>query len=198
MTSQHLLKKLKQTWTNVLDIIQYGSSIQYGIEPKDIDIAVLCKEIPLKEQLNLQQEIKTFFEKQSAIPIHIKTFTLYSLFSEGNFAKQSIVLGISLYTHDFFMNKYGFQPTLKVTYSLKGLEKKDKVTFNYFLQHKNKGFLTISQGHIVSPGTIEFNPCYEKYFLEKVPSKISFDIQKNLMIQYQSQKSVMLLMDKKY
>ena len=51
-------KKLKLSYKKeVIDIVQFGSSVLEESEPKDIDIAVIFKKIPLKEQLEERQNI---------------------------------------------------------------------------------------------------------------------------------------------
>ena len=85
------LKKLKLNYSeNVLDIIQFGSSVLEESEPNDIDIAVIFYQIPLKQQLEERQDIKNQIKKQVELPIHIESFDFYSFFDKGNFARQGI------------------------------------------------------------------------------------------------------------
>ena len=68
-------EKLKLNYSkNVFDIVQFGSSVIEGENPRDLDIAVIFQKIPLKEQLEEAQKIKKQFvgasctnEKQSCI-----------------------------------------------------------------------------------------------------------------------------------
>lgn len=98
------LKKLKLNYSeNVIDIVQYGSSIIDENKPNDIDIAVIFNKIPLKEQLNESQNIKNQLTKISQIPIHITSFDFYSLLDKSNFAREGIFFyGISILKKDFF------------------------------------------------------------------------------------------------
>ena len=122
---------------DVIDIVQFGSSIIEESIPKDIDLAVIFVPIPLKEQLNQAQKIKNQLQENTELPIHIKSFDLNSLFEASNFAKENILLyGISLISKKPFAEKLGFHPKVQIEYSLKELKKKDKVRFNYLLNGK--------------------------------------------------------------
>ena len=88
---------------NVLDIVQYGSSVMEESQPNDIDIAVIFNKIPLKEQLDEAQEIKRQLTGISDIPIHIKSFDFYSFFDKSNLASEGILFkGISILKKDYF------------------------------------------------------------------------------------------------
>jgi len=183
---QRLLKKMQKLWQkkiklnykNIVDIVQYGSSVIEGKEPKDIDIAVIFEKIPLKEQLEEAQKIKEDLQKHTEIKIHIKSFDLYSLFDKGNFAKEGILFyGKSLIYKDEFSKRFGLLPKIKIFYSLKDLEKKGKVKFNYLLNGKSKKYGLIKKyaGKIISPGIVETKPEYEIVFTESM-KKISKEI----------------------
>src|SRR3989344_9284648 len=100
---------------DVLDIVQFGSSVEEGETPNDLDIAVIFNKIPLKEQLDQAQEIKKQLEKFVEIPIHITSFDLYSLFDNSNFAKESILFfGKSIIGGDDFTRKLGFSSKIQI------------------------------------------------------------------------------------
>lgn len=176
MISAFLLKKPIQYYEAILDIVQFGSSIQIDAMPNDIDIAILYKEIPLKMQLEISQKIKQELETQTKIPIHIKSYTFETLFDPSNFAKTAILTGISLFTHKFFASRFGLVPQIHITYSLEGLNKAGKVRFNYFLNGKkgNHGFLKDSIGRLVKPGYLYLNPLYEYAFFKKMKETITY------------------------
>jgi len=138
MMQKFWLKKLKLDYSkDVLDIVQFGSSVMEGASPNDIDIVVIFQNIPIKHQLNQAQDIKKQIQKESEIPVHVKSFSLYSFFEEANFAKEGILFyGRSLIYKDYFANRLGFTPRIQVYYSLGKLEKKDKVRFHYMLKGK--------------------------------------------------------------
>ena len=172
-------KKPKLNYSkDVLDIIQFGSSLIEGKTPNDLDIAIIFNKIPLKEQLNQAQKIKTDLKKIINIPVHIKSFDLYSLFDKANFAKENILLyGRSLVSGDYFSNIFGFEPKVLIKYSLKELKKKDKVRFNYLLNGKGGkyGLLKKYGGKLLNPGLIEVAPEFEEIFInsmKKISSKI--------------------------
>jgi len=161
----------------IIDIVQFGSSVIVGRIPNDIDIAVIFKKIPLKEQLKIAQEIKNelgaFFDKE----IHIKSYDLYSLFDSGNFAKDSILFyGKSIISRRYFMEQFGVAPRLQIKYVLNKLDKKDKVRFNYLLNGRagNYGLLREYSGKLVCPGLIEIPPEYEEIFVKAI-SEITKD-----------------------
>ena len=178
MTSSFLVKKPTQHFEEVLDIIQFGSSIQKGRIPNDIDVAVLYKEIPLKKQLEISQKIKYELGKEFDIPIHIKSYTYETLFDPSNFAKEGILRGISIFTQTFFANRFGLEPKIHITYNLNTLDKAGKVRFNYFLNGKKgkHGFLQDSIGQLIKPGYVHLNPLYEFLFIEKMKESITYDI----------------------
>ena len=168
------LKKLKLNYSkNVLDIVQFGSSVIEGSNPNDIDIAIIFQKISLKEQLEERQKIKEQLQKKVDLPIHIESFDLYSLFDKGNFAKEGVLFyGKSLISGKNFSESFGIYPRLKISYDLSALKKKDKVRFNYLLNGKggSYGLLRGRGGKIVSPGVIEVSPCDENLFLERFSS----------------------------
>jgi len=178
-------KKLKLNYSqDVFDIIQFGSSVMENSNPNDIDIAVIFNKIPLKEQLEQSQLIKNQLQKFSDIPIHIKTYDLYSFFDESNFAKDNILFyGKSIISGDYFAKKLGLNPRLQITYSLAKLKKKDKIRFHYMLKGKkgNYGLIKKHGGDLLKPGLIEIYPEYENIFIESIKKIIDkFEIRKIL------------------
>lgn len=172
MTQKLWQEKLKLTYSkDVFDIVQFGSSVAEGKKPSDIDITVIFYKIPLKEQLEQTQEIKRQLQKISELPIHVKSFDLYSFFDESNFARENILFyGKSLLSGNYFSKKLGFSPKLQIFYSLKKLKKKDKIKFNYMLSGKGGKYGLLKQygGRLVSPGLIEIGPEYEIIFIEAI------------------------------
>jgi len=166
------LKKPKLSYSkDVLDIIQFGSSVMEDTAPNDTDIAVIFQKISLKNQLDQAQKIKKQLQKHSELPIHIKTFDLYTFFNEANFAKEGILFyGKSLISKDYFSKKLGFNPRIHISYSLKNLEKKDKVRFHYMLKGRKKeyGLLKKYGGDLLNPGLIEIYPEYENVFIKSI------------------------------
>lgn len=163
---------------DVLDIVQFGSSVVEGAKPNDIDIAVIFNKIPVKDQLNESQDIKKQIQENIELPIHISSFDLYSLFDKGNFAKEGILFyGKSIISQKEFSLLFGIKPKLEIHYILKDLEKKDKIKFNYLLNGKGGkyGLIKKYSGKIISPGVIETSPEHEKVFTEamkKITKKI--------------------------
>jgi predicted nucleotidyltransferase len=172
-------KKLELNYSDkVIDIVKFGSFVMEGKISNDIDIAVIFKKIPLKEQLDESQKIKVQLERCFDKPIHIKSYDFYSLFDKGNFARDSIMFyGKSLLSGRYFSESFGMHPRLQIGYSLAKLEKKDKVRFNYLLNGKagNYGMLRAYKGKLLNPGLVEVYPEYEKLFLDAL-SKITNEI----------------------
>jgi len=178
-------KKLKLNYSkDVFDIVQFGSSVIEGKFPNDLDIAVIFNKIPLKDQLNQAQKIKVQIQEKSTIPIHIKSFDLYSLFDKSNFAMEGMIFyGKSLISRDYFSKKLGLYPKINISYSLKNLEKKDKVRFNYLLNGKKReyGLLRKYGGKLLNPGLIEIYPEFEDIFVSNIAKITSkFTIKKIL------------------
>ena len=170
-------EKLKLTYSkDIFDIVQFGSSTAEGKSPNDIDIAVIFYKIPLKEQLEQSQKIKMQLQKFLTIPLHIKSFDLYSFFDESNFARENILFyGKSLLSGDYFSKKFSLSPKIQIRYSLKNLKKKDKIRFNYMLSGKGGryGLLKQYEGKLISPGLIEINPEHEAIFTDAMKEIIS-------------------------
>jgi len=161
---------------DILDIVQFGSSVEEGREPNDIDIAVIFKAIPLREQLNQSQEIKKLIQKFVSIPVHIKSFDFYSFFNKGDFAKESILFyGKSLLTGGCFSEIFGITPKIQIRYNLKDLRKKDKVRFNYLLNGKGGkyGLLKKYNGELIAPTLIQISPENENIFINSL-KKITY------------------------
>lgn len=179
------LKKLKLNYSSeVIDIVQFGSSIFEGKTPNDIDIAVIYKKIPIKEQLIHSQEIKKQLEKVSEIPIHINSYDFYSLFDSSNFAKDGIIFsGKSIIHGDNFSKRIGLNSKIQIFYSLINLKKKDKIRFNYTLNGKKGeyGLLKKFNGVLLKPGLIEINPEFEMIFADSIKVfKVEFSVKKIL------------------
>ena len=177
MTYKLWQKKLKLNYSkDVLNIVQFGSSTIEGVSPNDIDIAVIFQKIPLKEQLNQAQQIKNQLKKETELPIHINSFDLYSLFHEGNFAKENILFyGKSLITKDYFSKIFGLTPRIQISYDLRDLDKKDKVRLHYTLKGKKGKYGLVKKcgGDLLNPGLIEIHPEHEKIFTEAIKKTTS-------------------------
>jgi len=178
MTQKLWLKKPKLNYSkDVFDIVQFGSSVIENREPNDLDIAVIFYKISLKEQLNQAQEIKKQLKEISEIPVHVSSFDLYSLFDKSNFARENILFyGKSIISGNYFSEKFGLKPSIQIFYSLKDLEKKEKIRFNYLLNGKkgNYGLLRKYKGKLLKPGLIEIFPEYEEIFINSI-KKITKD-----------------------
>ena len=166
------LKKLKLNYSNeVIDIVQFGSSIFPDGNPRDIDVSVIFKKIPVKDQLIEAQKIKRQLEKFADIPIHISSFDFYSLFDKSNFSKEGILFyGKSLINGNYFAEQFKLNPRIQISYSLKKLKKSDKIRFNYMLNGRGKkyGILRKYDGKLVNPGLIEISPEFENIFTENI------------------------------
>lgn len=180
------LKKHKLNYSkDVFDIVQFGSSVIEEKIPNDLDIAVIFKKIPIKEQLDQAQEIKSQLQKLSDLPIHIKSFDLYSFFDKSNFAKEGILFyAKSLIYLDSFSKRFGLEPKIQISYSLKNLKKKDKVRFNYLLNGKKGeyGLLRKYGGKLLNPGLIEISPENEFIFINSIKKVTdNFEVRKILV-----------------
>lgn len=188
MTHKLWLKKLKLKYSkDVFDIVQFGSSVMETMENagvNDTDIAVVFYKILLKDQLNQAQKIKKQIQKISEMPVHIKSFDLYSFFDASNFAKENILFyGKSLIYRDFFSKRFGLTPKIQLHYSLTSLKKREKIKFNYMLNGKKGkyGLLRKYKGRLLAPGIIEINPDCEDIFISSIKKLTSkFEIRKVL------------------
>ncbi len=187
MMQQKLQKRLELNYSNnVVDIVKFGSSVMENSEPNDIDIAVIFKSIPLKQQLEEAQKIKRQLENRFDLPIHIKAYDFYSFFDTGNFAKESILFyGKSLIHSNYFAELLGLFPKLHIHYSLNDLKKKDKIRFNYLLNGRGGryGLLREYGGVILKPGLIEIKPENENIFVQAVKKiTLKFEIKKIFLV----------------
>ena len=186
MTQKLWLKKPKLNYSvDVLDIVQFGSSVLDGETPNDLDIAVIFNKIPLKDQLNQAQEIKKQLEKIIEIPVHMNSFDLYSLFDNSNFAKESILFsGKSIISGENFAKRFGLSSKIQIYYSLERLKKKDKIRFNYMLNGRGGiyGLLRKHKCKLLKPGLIEINPEFEKIFVNSIKEfNVEFKVKKVLL-----------------
>ena len=184
MTQKLWQKKLKLIFNKeVIDIVQFGSSVIEGKEPKDIDIAVIFNKIPIKDQLLESQKIKRQLEKHAEKPIHITILDYYSLLDNANFAREGILhQGKSIITGDSFSKQLlSLEPRTYIHYSLNNLKKKDKIRFNYMLSGKQGlyGLLRKYKGKLLKPGLIEIPPEFEEIFISSIKKfNIEFKINK--------------------
>lgn len=164
--------KLKLNYSDeVVDIIQFGSSVLEESNPSDMDIAVIFDKTPIKIQLEERQKIKKQIQELTELPVHMESFDVSSLFKESNFAREGILFyGKSLLNGKSFSEKFGIIPKLRISYVLNNLKKKDKVRFNYLLNGKggNYGLLKKYGGKIIYPGVLETSPENENLFLNKM------------------------------
>ena len=178
-------QKLKLNYSkDIIDIVQFGSSVIEGKEYRDIDIAVIFKNVPFKEQLDQAYEIKKQIAHSvdNGKEVHISQFDFYSLFDTSNFAREGILFyGKSLLTEKDFALRFGLRPVLQILYSLEKFEKKDKVRFHYLLRGKGGkyGLLREHGGKLVKPGLIEIAPEYEEVFVKAIGEIIKdFEVRK--------------------
>jgi len=179
------LKKLKLSYSKeVIDIVQFGSSVFLDSNPRDVDVAIIFNKIPVKEQLIEAQKIKKQLEEFTEFSIHVSAFDFYSLFDKNNFAREGILIyGRSLINDRYFSEQFGLKPRIQISYSLKKLKKKDKVRMNYLLSGKggDYGLLRNHGGKLINPGLIEIFPEFENIFVERIKNITSeFKIKKIL------------------
>lgn len=172
MTHRLWLRKLKLNYSSdILDIVQFGSSIFENSDPNDIDIAVIFKKIPIKKQLEEAQKVKYELQKETELKIHMSSYDLYSLFDKSNFAREGLLFyGKSLVNRKNFAQKFGLSPKIQIRYDLSNLEKKDKIKFNYTLSGRggNYGLLKKYGGRLLAPKIIEIAPEYENIFIDRL------------------------------
>ena len=165
-------QKLKLSYSKeVIDIVQFGSSVIEGKEYRDIDIVVIFENIPFKEQLNQAYEIKIQLKAFADREIHISQFDLYTLLEANNFAREGISFyGKSLITGKDFGLRFGLNPKLHILYNLEKFQKKDKVRFHYLLRGKGGkyGLLREYGGTLVKPGLIQISPEHQDIFVNAI------------------------------
>lgn len=145
----------------VLAVVQFGSTVIEGVTPNDVDIAILFKEVPLKQQLDIAQDIKQQLEKNVELPIHVKAFTYETLFDSSNFARIAIMsCGMDLLTKKPFAQRFGLKAQMQFAYSLQTLTKTEKVRIHYQLRGKkgDYGLLKKIGGVLVKPGLVRVPP----------------------------------------
>jgi len=160
----------------VFDIVQFGSSVICEKEFRDVDVAVIFKGLSVGKQVDEAYKLKKQLEKLVGKKVHISNYDFYSLFDVGNFAREGIVFyGRSIISGKYFTEGLGFKPRIQIFYSLRKLDKKDKIRFHYMLKGKGKkyGLLRKHGGKLVSPGLIEISPEHEKIFTDAIKEIIS-------------------------
>jgi len=180
-------EKLKLKYSKeVFDIVQFGSSAIEGKEARDIDVAVIFNNLPLKKQIDEAYSLKKQLEKLTDKEIHISNYDLYSLFDANNFAREGIIFyGKSLISGHDFIGKFGLKPIIQISYSLLKLKKKDKVRFHYMLRgRKGKyGLLRKYGGKLIHPGLIEIAPEHENIFANSIKEIASEFVAKKILIE---------------
>ena len=176
-------QKLKLKYSkDVIEIVQFGSSVIEGKEYGDVDIAVIFQNIPFKEQLDQAYDIKQQLKHLADKDIHISNFDFYSLLDISNFAREGILFyGKSLITGKDFALQFGLHPQLQILYNLEKFQKKDKVRFHYLLRGKGGkyGLLRKYGGTLVRSGLIEVAPEYEDVFINAIKEIIDdFEVRK--------------------
>ena len=77
MTQKLWLKKLKLNYSsNVIDIVQFGSSIFEDSDPNDIDMGIIFKKIPIRTQPEESQKIKNQFLLVVLLTVHFHQMLL--------------------------------------------------------------------------------------------------------------------------
>lgn len=185
MTYRLWQKKLKLDYDKrVFDIVQFGSSVIEDNDPKDIDIAVIFTSMPIKDQLIESQKIKRQIETVADREVHIKSYDLYNLFDQANFAREGIIFyGKSIITADYFAKTLGFNPRIQILYRLEKLDKKTKIRFHYMLRGRQKqyGLLKKYGGKLICPGLIEILPEHEKIFIQAIETITKNYEKKNIL-----------------
>lgn len=180
-------EKLKLKYSKeVFDIVQFGSSAIEGKDARDIDVAVIFNNLPLKRQIDEAYEIKKQLEKLTNEKIHISNYDLYGLFDASNFAREGIIFcGKSLVSGNYFAGKFGLEPRIQISYVLGKLKKKDKIRFHYMLRGKKGryGLLRKYGGALINPGVIEIMPEHEEIFLNSIKKIISGFSVKRILIE---------------
>lgn len=163
-------EKLDLDYPNVIDMIQFGSSIRINSKPNDIDIAVIYEKISLDKQLSTSQKIKNYLKTKSDVPIDIHSFDIDSFFKDSNFSRKNILFyGKSLISGKYFANRFSLDPWIIIKYDLSNLEKKDKVRLNYHLSGKSGSYGMLKEaGKIFSPGVVQIRPEYEDIIISKI------------------------------
>lgn len=154
-----LIKKFRQRYAEIWDIVAYGSSIRGKIGARDIDIAIiLSQKTSLDKKLKLAQELRHSLSKSTKSEMDVKSIDLQDIMDPSFIARKAILAeGFSLARKKSLAEIFGFEQFYIFTYSLEGLSHSKKVMFRYALggRREQRGLLDINRCEQLGKGVIK-------------------------------------------
>lgn len=119
----------------IVDVILFGSFVKGKQKPNDLDLLVVYKS---KVNLDLSYHLRKSLEKLD-LKAEIISKTYLDLFAEDFKARESILTeGYSLISKNFISQGLGFSNLILFNYSLKSLNKSQRMMFYYALYGRKK------------------------------------------------------------
>lgn len=167
------LKKFSKKYSEVWDIVLYGSAARGKENAQDLDFAlILSKKSDESKKLTLAQEVKAGIEGVfPSVQIDVKSVVIDDFFDEHFLARQGIIAeGYLLLRKESLAKKLGFGTFTLIKYSLQGLTSSQKKMLYYALKGRrdSKGVLAQIGGELISREVL------------KVPIESSFKIEELL------------------
>lgn len=141
------LEKLLKTNKEVVDFIIFGSFAKDKLNPKDIDIAVLCRSKETIEITLLKKDISTIINKK--IDLQFVDITDYNNFLWITLIRE----GFSVKYNSYLYEIYRINPVVLYNYSLKEMTVSKKVMFERAIKNF-KGIKKLSNRVIIVPISI--------------------------------------------
>ena len=151
------IKKIKQ-WiikNNVVDTVLFGSSIRENLNPKDVDICIIIKDIDEKKSLDLVDSLGKLTDNFK-LKFHINLLVSSSFISGNTLTKTLLNEGYSIRHNKSFPLVFGFENKSLFVYTLKHFSPSKRVRFHYLLKGRygSKGILKETQGKFLGAGSI--------------------------------------------
>lgn len=134
------LEKLLKKYSQIEDIVVFGSAVKGKEMPKDIDIAVIMKD----RDIDLFRKIK-----DELVDLHLELVISSSLL-RNRLSLNILLEGYSVDKHAFFRETLGLKPVKLFIYTLVGFERSKKSLFSMALTKNLKKV----KGKRLAPGAV--------------------------------------------
>ena len=130
------------------DVILFGSSARGKTKPADVDVLLLfSSRVDVTVAYRLRKDLEA-----AGIPAQVISKTYRELFSSAFLARENILAeGMSIITGRTLAESFGYASYALIKYSLKGLNKSDRMRFYYALYGRGRS------GVLKETGSVRFS-----------------------------------------
>lgn len=148
------IKAFAKQYSEVWDIVLYGSYVRGKETARDLDIAIiLSKSLDIGKKLDLSYECRKIFESAVSFEVDVKAVDIKDFLDSNFLAKQGIIAeGYLILRKKYLADLLGFKTFVIVKYNLKGLTHSQKKMLYYALKGRRgkKGVLANTNGELLS------------------------------------------------